>query len=73
MERIRIVCVCNKAGLAPSLAASVIPVAGISSMATLQMSLSCAQCRNFIISSPETDKQDIFFSPQNVVLFPAEI
>lgn len=78
MERIRIVYVCNKAGLAPSLAASVIPVAGISSIATLQMSLSCAQCRSFILSNPETEEQDIsgnniFFSLMNVVLLPAEI
>lgn len=73
MERIRIVYVCNKAGLAPSLAASVIPVAGISSVATLQMSLSHAQCSSFIVSNPETEEQDISFPLMNVVLFSAEI
>lgn len=74
MERIRIVCVCNNAGLAPSLAARLIPVAGISTTATLQMSSSCAQCRSFILSNPKTEEQDYFLFPlMNVVLFPAEI
>lgn len=62
MERIRTVCVCNKAGLAPRLAASVIPVAAISSITTLQMSSGYAQCRSFILSNLETEEQEISFS-----------